>query len=81
MSFVRSNNGGYVGELLKDWRRVNVAITRARHKLIMIGSKQTLTSSPILSKLLLLMEIKEWIVQADQSLHDQFGKLGINILR
>lgn len=42
VSFVRSNNDGQVGELLKDWRRVNVALTRARSKLVLIGSKQTL---------------------------------------
>lgn len=42
VSFVRSNNDGQVGELLKDWRRVNVALTRARSKLILIGSKKTL---------------------------------------
>lgn len=42
VSFVRSNNDGQVGELLKDWRRVNVALTRARSKLILVGSKKTL---------------------------------------
>ncbi|QDS74450.1 hypothetical protein FKW77_006417 [Venturia effusa] len=42
VSFVRSNGDGQVGELLKDWRRVNVALTRARSKLVLIGSKRTL---------------------------------------
>ncbi|ONH72978.1 DNA replication ATP-dependent helicase/nuclease DNA2 [Pichia kudriavzevii] len=31
-----------IGELLKEWRRVNVAITRARCKLIIFGSKKLL---------------------------------------
>jgi superfamily I DNA and/or RNA helicase len=30
------------GELLRDWRRINVAITRAKCKLILIGSASTL---------------------------------------
>uniref|UniRef100_A0A669CQN7 DNA replication ATP-dependent helicase/nuclease n=1 Tax=Oreochromis niloticus TaxID=8128 RepID=A0A669CQN7_ORENI len=34
LSFVRST----LGELLKDWRRLNVAITRAKHKLLSLTS-------------------------------------------
>ncbi len=30
MSFVRSNPGCHVGDLLREWRRINVAITRAK---------------------------------------------------
>jgi DNA replication ATP-dependent helicase Dna2 len=43
ISLVRSNTRGDVGELLRDSRRVNVALTRARSKLILVGSKATLT--------------------------------------
>eukprot|EP00172_Hildenbrandia_rubra_P003107 Plantae.Rhodophyta-Hildenbrandia_rubra.ctg4569.p1 GENE.Plantae.Rhodophyta-Hildenbrandia_rubra.ctg4569~~Plantae.Rhodophyta-Hildenbrandia_rubra.ctg4569.p1 ORF type:complete len:1110 (-),score=131.42 Plantae.Rhodophyta-Hildenbrandia_rubra.ctg4569:3712-7041(-) len=42
VSFVRSNRNQKVGPLLRDWRRVNVAITRAKSKLILIGSASTL---------------------------------------
>ena len=45
ISFVRSNDAGHVGALLKDWRRINVAITRAKCKLIMIGSLETLSKA------------------------------------
>ena len=31
-----------VGNLLEDWRRINVALTRAKCKLIMIGNEKTL---------------------------------------
>jgi DNA replication ATP-dependent helicase Dna2 len=42
VSFVRSNKKGRVGRLLEDFRRLNVAITRAKCKLVMIGSFSTL---------------------------------------
>ena len=42
LSLVRSNSEGKIGELLRDWRRVNVAFTRAKCKLIVIGSRGTL---------------------------------------
>lgn len=43
ISFVRSNNEGEVG-FLADIRRTNVAMTRAKEKLIMIGDSATLGS-------------------------------------
>uniref|UniRef100_A0A8C7UVV6 DNA replication ATP-dependent helicase/nuclease DNA2 n=1 Tax=Oncorhynchus mykiss TaxID=8022 RepID=A0A8C7UVV6_ONCMY len=52
VSFVRSNLEGNLGELLKDWRRLNVAITRAKHKLLMVGSAPTLRRYAPLEKLL-----------------------------
>lgn len=45
ISFVRSNEKGEVG-FLSDIRRTNVAMTRARKKLIMIGDSATLSSHP-----------------------------------
>jgi DNA replication ATP-dependent helicase Dna2 len=53
LSFVRSNEKGKVGRLLEDFRRLNVAVTRAKCKLIMIGSFSTLYngSSPLRSAL------------------------------
>ena len=43
LSFVRSNQSGKAGRLLNDLRRVNVALTRAKSKLVMIGSFSTLS--------------------------------------
>lgn len=42
LSLVRSNRSGNAGRLLNDFRRLNVAVSRAKHKLIMIGSFATL---------------------------------------
>ena len=42
VSFVRSNAKGKIGRLLEDKRRINVAITRAKKKLILLGSYSTL---------------------------------------
>ena len=41
ISLVRSNNEGQIG-FLKDYRRMNVAMTRAKEKLIIIGDSSTL---------------------------------------
>ena len=50
ISMVRSNDEGQVG-FLRDLRRMNVAITRARMKLILIGNDQTLCKHPFYRKL------------------------------
>ncbi|ERS97869.1 hypothetical protein HMPREF1624_06040 [Sporothrix schenckii ATCC 58251] len=42
LSLVRSNESCSIGDLLKDWRRVNVAFTRAKTKLLVVGSRSTL---------------------------------------
>lgn len=50
ISLVRSNDEGQIG-FLKDLRRMNVAITRARMKLIILGNKDTMTKHPFYKKL------------------------------
>ncbi|OQS04656.1 DNA2-like helicase [Thraustotheca clavata] len=61
VSFVRSNANKNVGELLLDWRRINVALSRAKKKLIMFGSSSTLSTSPILKSLIELVKAQKWI--------------------
>lgn len=51
ISFVRSNDKGEVG-FLGDIRRTNVAMTRAKKKLIMVGDSATLGSHPFYLDLL-----------------------------
>ena len=51
LSLVRSNEEGRIG-FLRDLRRLNVAITRARRKLYMVGDSTTLASEPTYRDLL-----------------------------
>jgi len=50
ISLVRSNDQGQIG-FLRDLRRMNVAITRARMKLIILGDATTMTRHPFYRKL------------------------------
>lgn len=50
ISLVRSNSEGQIG-FLRDLRRMNVAMTRARMKLIVIGDSGTLTRHPFYKRL------------------------------
>lgn len=45
VSLVRSNDEGEIG-FLKDYRRMNVAITRAKNKLMVIGDSATIGKDP-----------------------------------
>ncbi|KAK2833981.1 hypothetical protein FQN49_006879 [Arthroderma sp. PD_2] len=61
MSCVRSNSDRNVGDLLRDWRRVNVAFTRARTKMLILGSKATLSEgNELLGKFTKLMDEHQW---------------------
>ncbi|KAK0235314.1 AAA domain-containing protein [Armillaria nabsnona] len=63
ISMVRSNDDGSIGDLVKDWRRMNVSFTRARSKLIIFGSRKTLQDVPLLKEFFALMEEQKWIMQ------------------
>uniref|UniRef100_A0A665UC48 DNA replication ATP-dependent helicase/nuclease n=1 Tax=Echeneis naucrates TaxID=173247 RepID=A0A665UC48_ECHNA len=69
LSFVRSTaEEGKLGELLKDWRRLNVAVTRAKHKLLMLGSAATLRRYAPVEKLLNHLQ-KENMISFKNILH------------
>lgn len=61
LSLVRSNEKQNVGDLLKDWRRVNVAFTRARTKLLVVGSAGTMKGNELLGKFVALMQGNRWM--------------------
>lgn len=50
LSLVRSNDEGQIG-FLRDLRRMNVAITRARMKVIILGDRKTMTQHPFYRQL------------------------------
>jgi ATP-dependent RNA/DNA helicase IGHMBP2 len=55
ISLVRSNPRGEIG-FLSDVRRMNVALTRARRKLIVIGDSATLSSDPFFARMITYFE-------------------------
>lgn len=57
VSLVRSNEEGDIG-FLKDYRRMNVAITRASEQLIVIGDSATIGADKFYSEFLLYIEKK-----------------------
>ncbi|XP_037660608.1 DNA replication ATP-dependent helicase/nuclease DNA2 [Choloepus didactylus] len=73
VSFVRSNKGGTLGELLRDWRRLNVAITRAKHKLILLGCVSSLNCYPPLEKLLSHLNSEKLIIDLPPGEHESLG--------
>ncbi|KAK3292585.1 DNA replication factor Dna2-domain-containing protein [Chaetomium fimeti] len=68
LSLVRSNEPCAIGELLKDWRRINVAFTRAKTKLLVVGSRSTLGGcgeGEMLARFVRLMEDRDWVYDLD----------------
>ncbi|SPC64806.1 related to DNA2 - DNA helicase [Ustilago sp. UG-2017b] len=69
VTFTRANfstaidAAGNTGELLNDLRRLNVTLTRAKKKLVMIGHSATLKSSTVIKPLLSLLERERWITE------------------
>ncbi|KAA0145646.1 hypothetical protein FNF31_08001 [Cafeteria roenbergensis] len=45
VSLVRANSSGSLGSLLSDVRRVNVMLTRAKRKLVFVGSAATIEAA------------------------------------
>jgi len=63
ISLVRANENGQIG-FLNDLRRMNVAITRARMKLIIMGDAETLNRHPF------YRELHKYILLSQESLRD-----------
>ena len=65
ISFVRSNLRSSIG-FLEDIRRLNVSITRAKRKLILIGNLSTLSSHPLYKKLIEHIKKEGVIIESDE---------------
>ena len=78
ISLVRSNPENYVGDLLQDWRRVNVAFTRAKSKLIIFGSRSTIRDAKPLDEFVRLVENKGWVycIPHDAALEGKAEEVG-----
>ena len=61
VSLVKSNDRQDPGKLLSDLRRVNVAVTRAQCKLVLIGDSSTLVKLDLFSGIIRFMRGKKWI--------------------
>ncbi|XP_022924798.1 DNA replication ATP-dependent helicase/nuclease DNA2 isoform X1 [Cucurbita moschata] len=77
VSFVRSseNPKSCTTSLLGDWHRINVAITRAKKKLIMVGSRKTLSKVPLLKLLIKKVEEQSGIFNVTRNDIRQSSKL------
>jgi DNA replication ATP-dependent helicase Dna2 len=62
-----------IGDLLRDWRRINVSFTRAKKKLVIFGSRSTLEKDRLLADFLDLMDSRGWLYKLPPSAHEQFA--------
>lgn len=70
ISLVRSNIGKNAGELMREWRRVNVALTRAKSKLIVVGSRKTVAGVNTMGEFLRIVDEKGWIMDVSGDASD-----------
>ncbi|KAK2650910.1 hypothetical protein Ddye_018399 [Dipteronia dyeriana] len=77
VSFVRSSEHpkSCTSSLLGDWHRINVALTRAKKKLIMVGSRRTLSMVPLLKLLINKVEEQSGILSVTNKDMDHKGEL------
>ena len=69
-SLVRSNDEGKSGRLLQDLRRLNVAFSRAKHKMIIIGSYSTLhRGSDVLRPILESCRERGWVQNIPEAIN------------
>jgi DNA replication ATP-dependent helicase Dna2 len=84
LSMVRSNADGRIGDLLQDRRRINVAVSRAKKKLLIVGSASTLSKAQkTTSELVQFIQGKGWVLplppQAD-AVYDERNLDAISLL-
>jgi len=76
ISLAKHNKHGAVGSLLADWRRLNVALTRAQAKLIVLGSRSTLGGSAVPAELFALAVARGWLLELPPHASATGGEVG-----
>lgn len=61
LSMVKSNSSNEPGQLLKDLRRINVAMSRAKSKLIIVCSWKCISSVPVLQGFAAHVQANHWL--------------------
>jgi len=80
ISMVRSNAEGKIGDLLQDRRRINVAVSRAKKKLIIVGSAGTLAKAGATGELVALMEQRGWLQRLPPRAHLAYDERGLDVV-
>lgn len=70
-----------VGDLLKDWRRINVCLTRAKSKLVVFGSRSTLSNLPLLERFFSIVQERKWIYALPPRAHETHGEEALSPLK
>ncbi|KAI8816488.1 AAA domain-containing protein [Fimicolochytrium jonesii] len=70
ISLVRSNPKQNLGDLIRDWRRINVSFTRAKKKLVIFGSRSTLEGTALFAEFLNIIDEKAWELKLPIGAHD-----------
>lgn len=74
VSLARSNEAGKTGRLLEDKRRLNVALSRAKKKLIILGSYNTLLKGcSVLKPVLNELKSRHWIESPPSNATDYYN--------
>lgn len=72
MSLVRNNSWDKIG-FLADYRRLNVAVTRAKRQFFLVGSARLMATDEVLSNLLRVLREYGRVLTA-QELHELYAK-------
>lgn len=73
VSLVRNNKNKSIGQLLQDWRRLNVAFTRAKRRLLVVGSRDALDSAVELRDFFKILDENSWVYTPPSSILEQHG--------
>lgn len=60
-----TTRGLKANDLLENWKRVNVACTRAKSKLVLVGSGEKLSEIPVMERFLGLIRENDWMYEFD----------------